>query len=172
MLIFIAHETFSLINVLLRNGVFLCNFCIFFNKSKWIINQSINHSINQSINQSPNFCMVDWESLIYSSQLFQMVLFLKCRVVMFDSSWKGWWKRRDRKKIYIYMFAFSRHFYPKWLTVHSGYKCFCQYVCSLGIDPTTFALLTRYHWATDTIKKGWVHSSQWIVCWIIFDLIM
>ncbi len=23
-----------------------------------------------------------------------------------------------------------------------GYKLFCQYVCSLGIEPTTFALLT------------------------------
>ncbi len=36
---------------------------------------------------------------------------------------------------YIYMYAFSRRFYPKRLTVHSGYSLhfFCQYVCSLGI---------------------------------------
>ncbi len=27
---------------------------------------------------------------------------------------------------------------------HSGYTFFCQYVCSLGIEPTTFALLTQY----------------------------
>ncbi len=54
--------------------------------------------------------MVDWEILIYSSELFQMVIFLKCRVVKYDSSWDEWWKRRDRKKIYIYMYAFSRHF--------------------------------------------------------------
>ncbi len=36
--------------------------------------------------------------------------------------------------------------------VHSGYTFFCEYVCSLGIEPTTFALLTQYsnHWATGT----------------------
>ncbi len=27
--------------------------------------------------------------------------------------------------------------------MHSGYTFFCQYVCSLGIEPTTFALLTQ-----------------------------
>ncbi len=30
--------------------------------------------------------------------------------------------------IYIYMYAFSRRFYPKRLTVNSGYTFFCQYV--------------------------------------------
>ncbi len=29
------------------------------------------------------------------------------------------------------------------LQLHSGYNFFCQYVCSLGIEPTTFALLTQ-----------------------------
>ncbi len=44
----------------------------------------------------------------------------------------------------IYIYAFSRHFYPKRLTVHSGYTFFCQYVCSLGIEPTNLcALLTQ-----------------------------
>ncbi len=54
--------------------------------------------------------------------------------------------------LYIYIYAFSRRFYPKRLTVHSGYTFFCQYVCSLGIEPTTFALLTQSsnHWATGT----------------------
>ncbi len=27
--------------------------------------------------------------------------------------------------------------------VHSGYNLYCQYVCSLGIEPTTFALLAQ-----------------------------
>ncbi len=45
--------------------------------------------------------------------------------------------------IYIYIYAFSRRFYPKQLTVHSGYNCFYQYVCFLGIEPTTFALLMQ-----------------------------
>ncbi len=39
--------------------------------------------------------------------------------------------------------TFTRRFYPKRLTEHSGYTCFLQYVCSLGIEPTTFALLTQ-----------------------------
>ncbi len=37
--------------------------------------------------------------------------------------------------LYIYIYAF----YPKRLTVHSGYTFFfCLHVCSLGIEPTTF----------------------------------
>ncbi len=36
------------------------------------------------------------------------------------------------------MYAFSRRFYPK----HSGYTFFVS-MCSLGIEPTTFALLTQ-----------------------------
>ncbi len=47
------------------------------------------------------------------------------------------------KVICIYIYAFSRRFYPKRLTVHSCYTYFCQYMCSLGIEPTTFALLTQ-----------------------------
>ncbi len=44
--------------------------------------------------------------------------------------------------VYIFIYAFSRHFYPKRLTVHSGYIFFVS-MCSLGIEPTTFALLTQ-----------------------------
>ncbi len=39
----------------------------------------------------------------------------------------------------IYMNAFSRCFYPKRLRLYM----YCQYVCSLGIEPMTFALLTQ-----------------------------
>ncbi len=47
---------------------------------------------------------------------------------------------QDRFKIYI----FSRRFYPKQLTVlFRLYIFFCQYVCSLVIEPTTFALLMQ-----------------------------
>ncbi len=46
--------------------------------------------------------------------------------------------------LYIYIYAFSRCFYPKRFIVQSGYTYFfCGYVCSLGIEPTTFALLTQ-----------------------------
>ncbi len=41
-----------------------------------------------------------------------------------------------------YIYAFSRRFYPKRLTVHSGYICIVS-MCFLGIKPTTFALLTQ-----------------------------
>ncbi len=34
--------------------------------------------------------------------------------------------------IYIYIYAFSRHFYPKWLTVHSGYTFFLS-VCVIQL---------------------------------------
>ncbi len=62
----------------------------------------------------------------------------------------------------IYIYAFSRCFYPKWLTVHSGYTFFfCQYMCSLGIEPTTFALLTQCsnHWATGTLLLSFLLQS-------------
>ncbi len=42
-----------------------------------------------------------------------------------------------------YIYAFSRRIYPKAFTVHSCYTYFCQYMCSLGIEPTSFALLTQ-----------------------------
>ncbi len=59
----------------------------------------------------------------------------------------------------VYVYAFSRHFYPKRLTVHSDYAFF-QYVCSLGIEPTTFcaANAMHYHWATGT---QWTNTSRW-----------
>ncbi len=62
-------------------------------------------------------------------------------------------KTEGHEYYYIYIYAFSRCFYPKRLTVHSGYTFFLSVcVCSLGIEPTTFALLTQCsnHWATRT----------------------
>ncbi len=38
----------------------------------------------------------------------------------------------------IYIYAFSGRFYPKWLSACQLYIFFCQYVCSLGNEPTTF----------------------------------
>ncbi len=44
--------------------------------------------------------------------------------------------------IYIYIYAFSRHFYPKRLTLHSSYSfTFYQLLLSLGIEPMILALL-------------------------------
>ncbi len=46
--------------------------------------------------------------------------------------------------IYIYIYAFSRRFYPKCIQVIHFY------VCSLGMEPTTFCAADAmlYHWAT------------------------
>ncbi len=41
---------------------------------------------------------------------------------------------------YIYIYAFTRRFYPKLLFRLYTYR---QYVCSLGIEPMTFALLAQ-----------------------------
>ncbi len=42
---------------------------------------------------------------------------------------------------------------------------YCQYMCSLGIEPTTFALLTQCsnHWATGTKGWSWTHCRSWLV---------
>ncbi len=66
-------------------------------------------------------------------------------------------------KSHIYIYAISRCFYPKRLTVHSGYTFFfCQYVCSLGIEPTNFCAANAmlYHWATgrDGRTDGRTHT--------------
>ncbi len=65
---------------------------------------------------------------------------------------------------YIYIYAFSRCFYPKRLTVHSGYNFFCQYVCSLGIEPTTFALLTQCSTTEPQEHYGshWCPKTVWL----------
>ncbi len=42
----------------------------------------------------------------------------------------------------VYIYAFSRRFYPKRLTVHSSYSfTFDQLLLSLGIEPMILALL-------------------------------
>ncbi len=48
----------------------------------------------------------------------------------------------------IYIYAFSRRFYPKRLTVHSGKTFFCQYVCSLGYR--CYRLNIRNYWPSDS----------------------
>ncbi len=50
----------------------------------------------------------------------------------------------------IYIYAFSRRFYPKRLTIAFMLYIFHQYVCSLGIEPTTFCAANAmlHHWAT------------------------
>ncbi len=46
-------------------------------------------------------------------------------------------------KVYIYFYAFSRRFYPKRLTVHSGYHFFVSMCVPWELNPQPFALLTQ-----------------------------
>ncbi len=45
--------------------------------------------------------------------------------------------------IYIYIYAFSRCFYPKRLTVHSGYTCIVGMRVLWELNPQPFMLLTQ-----------------------------
>ncbi len=60
-------------------------------------------------------------------------------VIILKSSWRSWFSGSQVG----FTFTHLADFYPKRLTVHSGYIFFCQYVCSLGIEPTTFVLLMQ-----------------------------
>ncbi len=58
-------------------------------------------------------------------------------------------------EMYIYIYAFSRRFYPKRLTLHSSYSfTFYQLLLSLGIEPMILALLAPCStiWATGKLK--------------------
>ncbi len=48
--------------------------------------------------------------------------------------------------------TFIRRFYPKQLTVHSGYKCFSSTFVPWELNPLPFAATNAmlYHWATGT----------------------
>ncbi len=47
------------------------------------------------------------------------------------------------KELYIYIYAFSRRFYPKRLTVHSGYTFIVSVCVSWELNPQPIALLTQ-----------------------------
>ncbi len=46
-------------------------------------------------------------------------------------------------KFFIYIYAFSRHFYPKQLTVHSGYTFIVSMCVPWELNPQPFALLMQ-----------------------------
>ncbi len=54
----------------------------------------------------------------------------------------------------FYIYAFSRCFYRKRLTVHSGYTFFCQYVFPGNRTHNLCAANAMlYHWATGTLRE-------------------
>ncbi len=63
--------------------------------------------------------------------------------------------------MYIYIMHLADAFIQS--NLHSNYTVICQYVCSLGIEPTTFCAANAllYHWATGIYKN--VYSVDTIV---------
>ncbi len=63
------------------------------------------------------------------------------------TAWLLWHQMNQAN--YIYIYAFSRRFYPKRL---SAFRLYIFYLCSLGIEPTTFCAANAmlYHWSTGT----------------------
>ncbi len=59
---------------------------------------------------------------------------------------------------YIYQMLKRRTFY------FTFFIFFCQYVCSLGIEPTTFCAANTmlYHWATGTIQIKYITLKGWL----------
>ncbi len=79
-------------------------------------------------------------------QLVSLAVPLKGQLCTLSSS-EFWYFR----VYYIYIYAFSRRFYPKRLTLHSSYSfTFYQLLLSLGIEPMILALLAPCStiWAT------------------------
>ncbi len=54
----------------------------------------------------------------------------------------GWWCEIPPQRNTFTFMHLADAFIQSDLQYHSGFTFFCQYVCSLGIEPTTFALLT------------------------------
>ncbi len=84
----------------------------------------------------------------------------KFKPVTRHHSWQSVWLWHV---YYIYIYAFSRRFYPKRLTLHSSYSfTFYQLLLSLGIEPMILALLVPCStiWAT-----GKLYCHYMFYCW-------
>ncbi len=75
--------------------------------------------------------------------------------------------RKSRFNFYIYIHAFSRRFYPKQLTVHSGYTFFFISMCvPWELNPRPFALLTQCS-TTELQERFYAFKiTDLILCWI------
>ncbi len=56
----------------------------------------------------------------------------------------------------LFIYAFIRRFYPKRLTIAFRLYIFYQFVCFLGIEPTTFALLRQCSTTEPQEHRCWV----------------
>ncbi len=61
----------------------------------------------------------------------------------------------------IYIYAFSRHFYPKRLTVHSDYTFFVSMCVPWELNPQPFALLMQC-FTTEPQEHGLKRASTFV----------
>ncbi len=99
-----------------------------------------------------------WHRSSLESDVFKLLRPLPDILIAMATSAKSFHhlKSLTEAEVYIYIYAFSRRFYPKRLTVHAGYTFFSVFtVCSLGIKPTTFCAANAmlYHWDTETFLQ-------------------
>ncbi len=124
--------------------------CSLFFSSLW--NRSIPHSnVEFSIKWSVSCC------------IGQCCAAFRIELRVLYKYYLNWGNNQDTTmtaiQIEMYIYAFSRRFYPKRLIVHLGYTFFCQYLYSLGIEPTTLCAANAmlYHWVTgiNEFKLNW-----------------
>ncbi len=79
----------------------------------------------------------------YSQTYFPITKTNPFKVTKYKNEW--WIFRPKWAEMGIFVLILHLHLADAFIQsdLHSGYTFFCQYVCSLGIEPTTFTLLTQ-----------------------------
>ncbi len=106
-------------------------------------------------NNRPQKSQSDWTVCEYSNSFF-------CFAVAAQQS--------EQQKYWVitftfYIYAFSRRFYPKRLTVHSGYTCFISMCVPWESNPQPFALLTQCSTTEPQEHSHEQKGSVLSVCW-------
>ncbi len=101
---------------------------------------------------------------IYPMQTMYDWTFLTCHILQTTSAFR--WKWNKLYSIFVVYFwnniyAFSICFYPKRLTVHSGYTSFLSVCVPWELNPQTFALLTQCS-TTEPQKHSNMYTSKYI----------
>ncbi len=117
----------------------------------WSINRAplftqISHSYSYFIQLLSNLNQTSFEFLLSAKSLVHLAIYS----ALLDSKMYVWYALQIFTFTF-YIYAFSRRFYPKRLTLHSSYSfTFDQLLLSLGIEPMILALLAPCStiWAT------------------------
>ncbi len=105
-------------------GIWLLNMIFILNYDDWCFNRTVHHRLIKTSEPMAGL----------SLKVYSIVNRFLC--------WNT--ARKSGTTVYcIYIYAFSRRFYPKRLTVHSGYTCFISMCVLWESNPQPFALLTQ-----------------------------